>query len=66
MVLYGHECLNVYKKISRDANVAKHVQNVQPMRAGGPDGFGYTYDAQSVIVGSAPPQIAAILELIVN
>ena len=38
------ECVEVYKALSREANIAVHKENVQPMTAGGQDSFGYTYD----------------------
>jgi S-layer homology domain len=38
------ECLQDFKTSSIEANRSAQAQNVQPMTAGGPDGFGYSYD----------------------
>ena len=38
------ECVNVYKKLSRESSITTGKQNTQPMTVDGPDSFGYTYD----------------------
>jgi hypothetical protein len=38
------ECVNVYKRLSRQSNITAGKQNTQPMTGAGSDSFGYTYD----------------------